>query len=1611
MPRRIDKSASKTRIIFNPQPNNTQSTSTSSNGLNLKVDAEPVLAVNAGVGNLVKSLLEENALNSKDRMPSDDLIVYDDPVLNARYEALSNFGINPLRSEIIAISEFIPIVSEAGGENSAKINLNIGQQTKVSVSNVSRLIELHRQIREYVTNSASKVIETIYGEKSSQGFLNYIKAATANNLNEAVDKFSFGVQQTSRDRLTVKNVISEIIKAINEGYINPSDDDSLTYVEVVKNSAIEDYYLQGLVEYFIYEIIILDVIKYLGTIAFLDERFKAVWGVDNYLKEKPFNANTAFSDSSIANSFNNETFLNDPNAAKNIFFYDRHANSSDYDALLNLQAHLISLIKHTDSITYLESLEGKNVKNLRQPGEVKIGLSGDLGRQINKVKRLNQVSLTNGSDEYVRLGVERNFVFNDSSDLFDFYKGKIKDFNGNSPNRTKQVAEVLSAMAFDNITFKNDFKITREGGSGLSNLAESIPKNGEIANGKKHYILNSLLTYLSIMTNIKSYLIPAEPDSANFNKSQNTNDGIPVFDYFKFGHGVLSKTTSPVLPISDTNPRLVIPLESTNNETIDGFESVGYMPGPDYFFKEQISLGNGDFDQLESFASNYKSTIQKFTSDIFKLLPDSSVNSGDYDPLSYQIKVLKEFANKDIPRMRLKENMPVLASLLNSHNTTTKRDALQAIYWTFVGSSRHDTFRDSRKDENFSRENKSPAKQLRKLGKDLIERNCESSTYNFLKGIFGEMTTGTKMYAGSDWDGEAFDGQFGVRYKTWMAAFGNPYVGSEFRDANLDNYDINEIASELPFSANKTLSIERNDVDNVFASSFSGVTGEDLKDQCDGNEKIEKSAIPGYAKLIKSSLDIVGEVYRNDESANGYLSQNWSNPSDCHINNYTSYFGNFRDDKLGFGSLENFGDATALTAAGLVSGAILVTQLGTATTIAAAISAFSSGATGIGGVTAAVAGAFAAAPVAAVALALGFIIGLIAGLSELFEYYSKMEWADYPLAHGGIHQFSAPQRITYWYYWVNLLLINSISVKASTIPHSNNVRKDKDKFVLKIDTNQFDGVKKGILDAITEIEDDINVNQPTNVSNSFLASYEVAKLQTLELLQTIKKRQQYIRDCVGLMAGHADAINASASTAKRAVNGIDEQNSRSSKRKLTQTVLSGEDLNLQKILPLSTNQTVLTTYQSYINDYRRYNNTLFPLDMKYSLVKNKLMYKVLSTPGYGFLPTEKRGNKSIINVGLPSSMIASLRTKAFDETKDTNFLNSPYVAISIYKKDHLNDKINLLPKVFIFDTSAEILDYKSSLESTSLSLSNHLSSFNGDSSFNQILSTIEITRAGPLDSGDIVRQLSTGYPEGIFSKDVLINHVFDYVLKEYMRASTGININPKSFILQEQDVNFNKVNPSNGTGQGLVREFEGLITEIQRRYPETISDPQLASEVFRLVRVLKNTVPFNIDNRLRKVLYPSAFDKTYSIFINEKDFVFSEGNTPNNLRIFKDNSIPNYSITSKISRPQMAPFTDNLINVPFSNAFPQKIKKYAIGSGENFPEVYNYYSVVSILPIDFVEGADLKFNSTPSSMPSVSQGKKVSDSVRQTLVKNRNRSTGLNNNKNTGWKNSRSRGR
>ena len=128
--------------------------STSSSGLT--ISTTPVLTNqlnNVGiVGQLLQSLVNQKA-GIPTELPTDESIAYDDPDINKRYEELQKLLLNPIRTEIISIAEFIPITSgNPINDNTASLNLNLGDQSKITVNNAARLIELHRQIREYITN-------------------------------------------------------------------------------------------------------------------------------------------------------------------------------------------------------------------------------------------------------------------------------------------------------------------------------------------------------------------------------------------------------------------------------------------------------------------------------------------------------------------------------------------------------------------------------------------------------------------------------------------------------------------------------------------------------------------------------------------------------------------------------------------------------------------------------------------------------------------------------------------------------------------------------------------------------------------------------------------------------------------------------------------------------------------------------------------------------------------------------------------------------------------------------------------------------------------------------------------------------------------------------------------------------------------------------------------------------------------------------------------------------------------------------------------------------------------------------------------------------------------
>jgi hypothetical protein len=446
---------------------------------------------------------------------------------------------------------------------------------------------------------------------------------------------------------------------------------------------------------------------------------------------------------------------------------------------------------------------------------------------------------------------------------------------------------------------------------------------------------------------------------------------------------------------------------------------------------------------------------------------------------------------------------------------------------------------------------------------------------------------------------------------------------------------------------------------------------------------------------------------------------------------------------------------------------------------------------------------------------------------------------------------------------------------------------------------------------------------------------------------------------------HADFLSTFATQANNVIAGRGTSGNEKPLTSLGINVLTQNNI-LADSLTLSTRDTASNAQAQRFKNYSLKKKSLFPNFVDIKLGKVKLMHKVLAQSGYGLLPTEKRGNKSIIHVGLPLGMIEALQRFGFEEQQDDRFLNSPYICISIFKEDHLNPNMRFYPKNFIFDTSARILD----IDPDTGEYFAHASSFDENKNFDQILKSINITRflqAANEDgskSGNIVLKKTKGYPSGIFDKNVLINHVQDYCFKEYFRLTNSLEFDESFLKFFEQD---NNMTPSAFVGNASRDEYLRVLDKIKRLYPDVNTDAQLAAEVFRLAELLKQIAPFSFAKNFKSVISPNAFDRVYSVVVNEKDFIPKVSDST--LSEMFEGSV-NFGSSGKLERPDSLSLAyEGKLNDGLIQQQTPDLYRYTQSIDENFPGVYQYYAQVSLLPVNFRQGADLSRVTTGTSTP------------------------------------------
>ena len=278
----------------------------------------------------------------------------------------------------------------------------------------------------------------------------------------------------------------------------------------------------------------------------------------------------------------------------------------------------------------------------------------------------------------------------------------------------------------------------------------------------------------------------------------------------------------------------------------------------------------------------------------------------------------------------------------------------------------------------------------------------------------------------------------------------------------------------------------------------------------------------------------------------------------------------------------------------------------------------------------------------------------------------------------------------------------------------------------------------------------------------------------------------------------------------------------------------------------------------------------------------------------------------------------------------------------LYRKDILSPKTYVYPKTFVFDTSRFIIEDPESSEISN----NQIVDFKNTSANDLINnSTIyKINKYGNLTKftgkayhayGDIpwfMRGSPSPYSDD-FKKDVFTNHLTDHYLKMYYKIMMGLDFREYIFQMTPDS----SITPGPDGRHAML--FEQMQANNTTLFPEASEDMVAARELDKLNRGIANSLYFNSEKYMKACVYPNIFDRVFSIFINERDFVFAT----NRIRQDKIRYAvqPTFNLTGKQT-------VQSKLKLQLGVAPPVQ-KYYNNTLDPNFPQVYQYYVEIAIL--------------------------------------------------------------
>lgn len=1463
-------------------------------------------------------------------------IAFTNPDTSARYTVLAAKGLNNLRSELIAVCEFLPIGTGDISEDSAQLQFTLGDNNSISVNNIARIIELHRQIRSYILDASDQILTRVYPDLNEKAFLGALQDHIKSEFNSLA---SSTIDQT------VENIFEDILARA-----------PISLSTVIQNNQ-SNPFLLALIEYYVYDNVLEFVFIYLGTAATVDETLAGYWGVDKYSTIKSFNENTAINNTNLINLYSSlsseySDYSKNSLGGKSLYgFTTSNGATSNTDALCNAIAALASAMSFQDSSSVLRTLNRLPLSDSNLEKEkVKFGAVGDLASAISRVKNVNFAGMFASLPEGVaqdETDTSPNITYNSeyslSTDTFEsLFKGQTQSA-GNVVNERYAGSELLSTVLYDMFTYDVCNMNNRSLTEGPVNVGDLMPSVG-------NFNMSSLENYSGFTGGTSNSLggDQSQGPVADFDEgadreeqvsseiAEQSQRGLLYFDFIRqilgvpddaFKHPQQKIVTGPY-----TFERVKIPEVSDITSNNKGFGAFGTAIAG---LRRQINDTGNSSQLTQGFYAPLESSTKELSSDntsnagvvnfppatkylVLDEITRSSAVAGsaiDFEELKIFTEEYKNQSNKLIECVNtLYPHEEIVEAMSNTNNP-------QLLSPMGVNSPVS-----------------AAEKLIERLVVDLeniIVGLTGESQYNYIP-LLAVFTRDTNNSGARDmclqvfWDQLLFNNPDPAdrHYTDYNMGRSTEQLGPAQNFARLSLYHSeNQFRNYLKYNCglssytkgkNDSFYWGGKDLPIYLASNSQLFSNNDIKDKIKNRKTTSKrgrklrSEAPGFESISFKGkrIDNAFEAsFGNGNGMDGLQQGKGSGKSfgggvtgfSKLFNNYFSYL------------LRGYLGPEGMTIGDSSDG------------YAAATSNF---------------------------------IANSKTSKKLFAVNSNNSLENNRFGNAaGIIDYGAHHRIIVGFRWLYDMINKTVDMQVKT---------QDTNFKIYFNRDQFKGLVDGLLEGAGK-----SLKHSSNTGNSeYDDARREGKSNASSLFEIIRTHQQFITDRASGFAAHADSLKASTENVFNVLEGRTFQGAEVVENSLAVNVL--KDVGVFNSAVTLNNKTTVAQFASLkkrVFDLTPGN--LFPTSLKYNLNKNKLMFKVLTEPGYGFLTSEKYGNKSILNIGIPNSMVSSLQKIAYDKTGDLNFLNSPYVCVSIFKKDHLNPTLDYLPRNFIFDTSANILDYEKPDK-----LAQHLESYHDNKSFDQILQSMHVFRYDITTSGELVTTQKKGHPSGIFNKQVMINHVHDYCLKEYMKLVLGVDVNEESFLLTDllDFTNIQTTSFTGGvTGNDLVENFKQMLARIELLYPKVQSDEQLKGEVFRLSRMLKQSAPYSFVNRFKKVISPKSFDRVYSIFINENDFLIDldPENTIDDLSnayegIF-DQPV-NVNVTSKISRPSNINLNPGQIsNVLGAENYAEAvvdITNYALSAEENVPGVFQYKAQVSLLPLNFQIDGNTATNKT-----------------------------------------------